>query len=641
MEKIIETFQNEISKKRLYNTVKEVSNFHRIQASTGFREAAEFVCKKINNLGIKAQILSYEANENQWYLQQKMFQEWDCREATLDLVNEQLRLADFGEEAISIIQKSYPCDYRENPLDVVLVEGHDPEYLDSLDLKGKIAFIHTMPNEYMNEVIKQRGAVGFITDFMREVPGIRSRNDAYDTLNYTSFWWTHDKDEPKTFGFVLSPRKGDYLKNLCLKYAEEHQKDASKPRYPQVKAYINASLYPGKMEVVEAVLPGKSEEEIMMSAHLCHPRSSANDNASGVAGSIEALRVLKTLQDQGKIELEKTIRLILIPEFTGTFCYMSGLRHYDHIKGAINMDMIGGKQDGFYGPITITKTHKGLKSPINSIAAYVLNECRQQVPALFGGKVPLVNSILSEYTGGSDHTVFCDMTIGIPCVMLGQWPDKYYHTSSDTLECVDPNVLAFSTSVATMYVYTLSNFDQNTYQKVLFDHIHLMNEDLKNIYQNDKEFAYARMVHTVEYYRDSMENFKTLADIDISKEKEHLYKLGLELIDMLQVEKKEITLPEKNSVVPLRKFVGPIDKISSYASLSDENKLAIEEYNKIAGKYGFAGMMMEESILRYIDGKRTLHDIQKEIILEDGKADTDFIQAYCTLLEKLNLIELH
>ncbi len=641
MEKMIENIQKEISKKRLYNTVKEVSNFHRIQASTGFREAAQFVCRKINNLGIKAQIHSYEANENQWYLQQKMFQEWDCRSATLDLVDEKLRLADFNEEAISIMQKSYPCDYRENPLDVVLVEGHDPKYLDSLNLKGKIAFIHTMPNEYMNDVIKERGAVGFITDFMREVPEIRSRNDAYDTLNYTSFWWTHEEDEPKTFGFVLSPRKGDYLKALCLKYEEEYEKDNSKPRYPRVKAYIDSSLYPGKMEVVEAVLPGKTKDEIMMSAHLCHPRSSANDNASGVAGSIETLRVLKTLQDQGKIELEKTIRLILIPEFTGTFCYLSTYDHYDHIKGAINMDMIGGKQDGFYGPITITKTHRGLKSPINSIASYVLNECRQQVPALFGGKVPLVNSILSEYSGGSDHTVFCDMTIGVPCVMLGQWPDKYYHTSSDTLECVDPNVLAFSTSVAAMYVYTLSNFDQKTYQKVIFDHINLMNEDIKNIVLNESEYTYPRLASTVEYYRDSMENFKTLANVDISKEKDHIYKLGMDLIEMLQVEKKEIDLPKENPTVPVRKFVGPIDKISNYGSLSKENKLAIEEYNKVAGKYGFGGMMMQESILRYIDGKRTLDDIRKEIILEDGNADPELIKAYCTLLEKLNLVELH
>lgn len=52
-------------------------------------------------------------------------------------------------------------------------------------------------------------------------------------------------------------------------------------------------------------------------------------------------------------------------------------------------------------------------------------------------------------------------------------------------------------------------------------------------------------------------------------------------------------------------------------------------------------MMMEEAVLRYMDGKRSLDEIQKEIILESGKADIELIQAYCTLLEKLNLIELH
>ena len=38
-------FKNAVSEKRLLNVVKEVSNFHRIQASPMFREAANHVLK--------------------------------------------------------------------------------------------------------------------------------------------------------------------------------------------------------------------------------------------------------------------------------------------------------------------------------------------------------------------------------------------------------------------------------------------------------------------------------------------------------------------------------------------------------------------------------------------------------------------
>ena len=44
---------------------------------------------------------------------------------------------------------------------------------------------------------------------------------------------------------------------------------------------IDAELGPGSMTYGELVIPGESEEEVMMTAHLCHP-SIANDNLSGL-----------------------------------------------------------------------------------------------------------------------------------------------------------------------------------------------------------------------------------------------------------------------------------------------------------------------------------------------------------------------
>lgn len=643
MKDVINSIRKEVSQKRLYASVKEVSNFHRIQASTGFREAAQFVCKKLLDMGIEAHIHEFQADEKTWYLQQKMFMEWDCKDAWLEVVELDERIADFKEEPISIIQKSYPCDYVDEPLDIVLVENNDEAYLDSLDLKGKLAFIHTMPNAYMESVIKQRGAVGFVTDFMREVPYVRARNDAYDTLNYTSFWWKHTEDEPKTFGFVLSPRNGDKLKKLCLEMEAAYQKDSSKPRYPKAKAKIEASLYPGKMEVVEAVLPGESKEEIMMSAHLCHPRSSANDNASGVAGSMEALRVLKSLSESGKIPaLKKTIRLILVPEMTGTYCYLSTLSSYDHIKGAINMDMIGGKQDGFYGPITITSTHHAINSPITSIASMTLKYVRQMAPAFMGDPVPMVNAVIEPYSGGSDHIIFSDPSIGVPCIMLGQWPDKYYHTSSDTLECVDPKVLAFSTTFAAGFVYALSNFDENMHQETVLHHARLLVKDLEKINSQETQASkYDRAIHFLNYYLSSLDQLNQYAKVEVIGDKRYIETVGKATIDFLQFEKAEKVADDPAyNYIPVRHVLGPINDIADYQSLSPIYQEAIQDFKAQTKQFGFMAMMDLEKVLNYMDSKRSLNEIYTEIVNETGQGNIELMDRYCHLLETLKLIEI-
>src|SRR5262245_61677880 len=75
---------------------------------------------------------------------------------------------------------------------------------------------------------------------------------------------------------------------------------------------------PVPMPVVTALLPGDGEGEILLSAHLCHPRPSANDNASGVAALLGAARVLVARGGTGRCGL----RFLWGPEFTGTVAYL-------------------------------------------------------------------------------------------------------------------------------------------------------------------------------------------------------------------------------------------------------------------------------------------------------------------------------
>ena len=103
-----EIFKNTVSEKRLLNVVKEVSNYHRIQASPMFREAAQHVKGICDRYGLKAKILSYEADPDVWYLQSKMFREWSVKEAYLDLDDPQKRLCDYSAECAITRPSRFP-----------------------------------------------------------------------------------------------------------------------------------------------------------------------------------------------------------------------------------------------------------------------------------------------------------------------------------------------------------------------------------------------------------------------------------------------------------------------------------------------------------------------------------------------------
>ncbi|MEA4811017.1 MAG: hypothetical protein VB108_00415, partial [Anaerolineaceae bacterium] len=259
------------SGQRAFNFVREISNFHRIQASTGYRAAAKWVAGKMEAAGFEVKVHSYPANPRQWYFQSKMFQEWDCRAGQLSLITPEERLlADYSVNPLSICPKSYGMEFRDKAVDIVLMDkGPDPKAYEGLKAEGALLFIRGHVSQYADWAIQQTGAIGFITDYMREIKPVRERYDLVDTLNYISFWWKHVEGEAQVGGFTLSPREGDRLAALCRKMAEEHAQDPSKPAFPQAKGFIDASLYDGAIEVVETYLPGRTDEDILITAHLC------------------------------------------------------------------------------------------------------------------------------------------------------------------------------------------------------------------------------------------------------------------------------------------------------------------------------------------------------------------------------------
>jgi len=435
--------------------VAALARYHRIQASPGFRSAAQYVLRELQNAGLEARIETFPADHQTNFWTSPSFQEWEAVGATLHLVepaDQACKLADYRELKTALIQRSIAFD---GEAEVVLLEdGLEEAEYDGLDLADKIVLTKGDVDRVRQLAVEKHGAVGIVFDGMREIPPVRQAMDLPDARQYTSLWWMGDPDEKKCFGFVLSPRQGQWLRELIHRRA----KDGLSP--VKVRARVDSSLYDGTMEVVTALIPGETDELAVVVAHLCHPQPSANDNASGAAAALEAARTLARLVAQGDLPRPRRgIRFLWLSEMTGSYAYLAG--HEEDIPrmvAGINLDMVGEDQAQAGGSFLIERPPDAMSSFAPELLERLREELLDDAPSHTGlAGYPLFRYATTGFSGGSDHYIFSDPTVGVPMPMLIQWPDRFYHTSVDTLDKVDPAMLARAGMLTAAYVFFVAN----------------------------------------------------------------------------------------------------------------------------------------------------------------------------------------
>lgn len=632
-----------INGQRAFQTVAEISTYHRIQASTGYRAAAQHAQEKLQRWGIASEVLSFPAREDVIFGTYPSFEEWDCRGAYCDMVSPVYkRLADFDAIPISVIQKSAPCDHTKEPLELVMLDnGLDESGYRNVDFKNKLVFVRGNIDRVYHWLVEQRGAAGLITDFVLQDEHVRERHDQSDTLRYTSFWWK--PNQKKAFGFVISPREGDKLAALCEEMKAKKEKIL-------IRCKVDSSIYPGHIEDVMAFLPGKTEEEILLVGHLCHPRSSANDNASGSSCCMEAMLTLKQMLDEGVLPpLQRGIRMLLVPEFTGTYAYLDRIGDkVKNIRAAFNLDMVGGRQDHGYGPITITDLPLSTPSFVSDAAGTVLDEIKRQVVGMMPESYcPLWNSHMTEYSGGSDHVVLSDPKTNVPCLMMGQWPDKYYHTSTDTLDRVDPYILSRSAALAAGYAYGLANLEPADVGDICNTGLQRAGIYLTDLQTKmtrgtlDPRFYKGRVQLYTKWRLDSIDTYASWLDVDRSEleaEKARVTALVRAIcgFDPLRPVKTIVTRrqAEKYSLVASRVKNVPV-MMNKLQNMFDEKTNA--EIDAFCARYmGVLGHAVSLAVDYRIDGRRTTAEIARDIAYEFGVYVPEAIDAYVRMLIKLN-----
>jgi hypothetical protein len=237
----------------------------------------------------------------------------------------------------------------------------------------------------------------------------------------------------------------------------------------KLHAEVDAELFSGYLDVVTATIKGasKPDEEVFLIAHLCHPQPSANDNASGSGLLVEIARTMQNLISSGRIaQPKRTIRFMWVPETYGTIAYLH--EHEDWTKkliAGINLDMVGENQELCKSTLKLDLTPDSLPSYLNDLVLNLMEQAGEEFAFQTDfGSSSTFRHACEAHSGGSNHHEFVDSTIGVPCVMLLQWPDKFYHTSMDTIDKVSVDSLKRVGWITTVAALTLANADaEETY----------------------------------------------------------------------------------------------------------------------------------------------------------------------------------
>ena len=642
------SLQEECSGPLAFQAIADISRYHRIQASPGFRQAAEYVYGRLLETNLQAEILTYPANTETTFWGSHSFQEWDGRSGTLHLTepeNQARKLADYRETPISLIQRSIAF---EGEVEVVAVEkGETAAEYEGLDVKGKLVLARGNVHRVYDLAVRRRGAAGILFDGMTEVKPVRPAWALPDALQYTSFWWFgNDDKEPKCFGFVLSPREGERLRQLIRKQQDEGA------GLVRARAHVDARLYDGTLEVVSATIPGESEEEIVLVGHLCHPQPSCNDNGSGAAAALEVARALQSLIGAGKLPPpRRTLRFLWVPEMTGTYAFLSAdEERIPRMVAGLNLDMVGQDQQKCGSSFLLERPPDALPSFAPDLLAHLREMLLPQVKTYTQlGGYPLFRHAVTPFSGGSDHYIFADPSVGAPMPMLIQWPDKFYHTTADTLDKVDPQMLSKVCVLAAAYAYWLAQAEEPEARWLASEMSARFRQRTIGMVQravtetSEEESLRRQIEYQVSLHHKALMSLTRLTTIDVSTQQENDEAFALAELERVA----NVLPPGPNNVeecekatrlIPHRLFRGPLHTRAHVRRLDEVER---DEWWQLEQRIVRETSRTVPVLAQYwADGQRTVAEIGQLIALETGLETTPLLVEYFYFMGRLGLVEL-
>jgi aminopeptidase-like protein len=227
------------------------------------------------------------------------------------------------------------------------------------------------------------------------------------------------------------PEKPDWIPYRTSYYKENwgfcvSQRQADALREPEYEVCIDADLKDGNLTYGECIIQGKTDQEVLLSCHICHP-SLCNDNLSGIALTTWLARHM-----MGK-KHRYTYRFLFIPGTIGAIVWLSRNENIiTKVRHGLVVACVGDS-----GKPTYKKSRRG-DAEIDRVVLHVLKARGSEF------------SVREFNPYGYDERQYCSPGFDLPVGSLtrsphGAYPE--YHTSGDDLNLVRPECLADSLSI--------------------------------------------------------------------------------------------------------------------------------------------------------------------------------------------------
>jgi aminopeptidase-like protein len=311
-----------------------------------------------------------------------------CRSITGEGVRQTLR----------VIQQQIPLRIEEVPSGTSVLDWTVPK-----EWNIKSAFIKSLRGETIVDFSDSNlHVVGYSVPFRGKV-SLENLQEHLFTLEEYPDWIPYRTSYYKdNWGFCLSHRR------FVAMTEEEYE------------VCVESSLTDGCLNYGECYLPGTTNDEVLISIHVCHP-SLCNDNLSGIALGVALARYLTGVTHR------YSYRFLFIPGTIGSITWLS--RNEDRLATIKHGFVIAGVGDS--GAFTYKKSRRG-DAEIDRVFQYLLNDSAKHC------------RIIEFLPYGYDERQFCSPGFNLPigCVMRtphGQYPE--YHTSADNLDFVSVDAL--------------------------------------------------------------------------------------------------------------------------------------------------------------------------------------------------------
>lgn len=348
------------------------------------------------------------------------------QKVTLDLLPAELDLDALGHEMHALVAELYPICRSITGNGVRETLGR-LQRLIPLDLhevpSGTRVFDWTVPPEWnIRDAYIKNSAGERIVDFRESNLHVVSysvpvhRKMGLEELRPHLFTLP---DHPDWIPYRTSYYKRDW--GFCLRH-----KQFLDLREDEYEVCIESSLENGNLTYGELCLQGESSDEVLISAHICHP-SLANDNLSGMAVACFLAKHLSQLPRR------YSYRFLFVPGTIGAITWLSLNESSAHrIKHGF---VLAGLGDA--GPLTYKKSRRG-NAEIDQAAALAICE------------TGLTSHTVDFYPYGYDERQYCspgfNLAVGrLSRTLHGTFPE--YHTSADNINFVHPRSLGESLSV--------------------------------------------------------------------------------------------------------------------------------------------------------------------------------------------------